>query len=123
MSDRVLHHSIVLPVKPFVGKAIDGIKIPGNTIKVVIQKFVHYKDGSICDIGGPFIDVIEKCFNDFLRAQDAFDVGLRFGKKSKQPCLAPGGSCKIQFMENGKFLFRVKDGNIAECGFISLHSK
>jgi len=113
MPDRVLHHPIVLPVKPFVGKAIDGIKILGNTIKIVIQKFVHYKDGSIRDIGGPIIDVIEKCSNDLLRAKDAFDVGLRFGTKSKQPCPSTGGSCKIQFIENGKLLFWMKDRNIA----------
>ena len=113
MPDRVLHHPIVLPVKPFVGKAIDGIKIRGNTIKVVIQKFVHYKDGSIRDIGGPFIDVIQECSNDLLSAKDAFDVRLRFGKKSKQPCLATGGSRKIQFMENGKLLFWMKDRNVA----------
>ena len=113
MPDRVLHHPKVLPVKPFVGKAVDGIKIFGNTIKVVIQKFVHYKDGSIRDIGGPFIDVKEKCSNDLLRAKDAFDVGLRFGKKSKQPCPSTGGSCKIQFIENGKLLFWMKDRNIA----------
>jgi hypothetical protein len=47
---------------------------------------------------------------------------MRLGKKSQQPCSTTSSSGKIQFMKNGKFLFRVKDGNIAECGFISLHS-
>jgi hypothetical protein len=45
------------------------------------------------------------------------------GKKIAATMPATRSSCKIQFMENGKFLFRVKDRNIAECGFIDVHSE
>jgi hypothetical protein len=67
--------------------------------------------------------MIEKCFNNLLRSKDTFDISMRLGEESQQPYLTARSSCKIQFMENGKFLFRMKDRNIAECGFVSLHSE
>ena len=110
-------------MKPFVRKSIDGIKVLGNLVKVIIQKFIHHKDGSVRDIGWPFVDMIEKRFNNFLCSNDPFYIRMRFGKKSEQPGSTTSRSGKIQFMENGEFLFRVKDRNIAECGFIDVHSE
>src|SRR5688572_12458588 len=46
---------------------------------------------------------------------------MRFRKKSFQPILAIYGSCKIQFMKNGKFFFRVKDRDVVVCGGIKMH--
>ena len=122
MPDGIFHHAIILAVKPFVSTTIDWINIFGNRIKVIIQKFIHHKYGPVRDIRGPFVNMIEKCFNNFLCSNNPFNIRMWLGKKSQQPRLSTRGSGEIQFMENGKFLFRVKDGNVAECGLISLHS-
>jgi hypothetical protein len=65
--------------------------------------------------------MMKERFENFLCSKYPFHIRMRLGKKSQQPCPATRSPCKIQFMKNGKFLFRVKDRNIAECGFIDVH--
>ena len=122
MPDGIFHHAIIFAMKPFVCETIDRINVFRNRIKIIIQKFIHHKDGPVRDIGWPFVNMIEECFDNFLCSKYPFYIRMWLGKKSQQPCSATRSSCKIQFMENGKFLFRVKDRNIAECGFIDVHA-
>ena len=121
MPDGIFDHAVIFPVKPFVSTGINRIKVLRNSIKVIVQKFIHHKDGSVRDIGWPFVDMIEKRFNNFLCSNDPFYIRMRFGKKSEQPGSTTSRSGKIQFMENGEFLFRVKDRNIAQCSPVNVH--
>ena len=121
MLDRIFYHGIVCAMQQFIGKTVESIWIFGNGIKVVIQKFVHHDDGAIGDLGRPVVNMFNQCFDNILRADDSFQIVMRFGKKTAQPFLAANGSGKIQFVKNRKFFFLVKNGNIVEGGFIYLH--
>ena len=63
---------------------------------------------------GPVINMLHQCTDHLLRADDLFQVLVRLRKKLAQPFFAATGTGKIEFMKNGKFLFRVEDGNVIE---------
>ena len=110
-------------MKPFVGETVDRVRFVRNRIYVIVKKFIHHQDCSVGDVRRPFVDMIQKSPNDLLRAEYSFDILVRFRKKTMEPLFATDGTGKIEFVKNREFLFRVKDRNVFECGFVDVHNE
>ena len=110
-------------MKPFVANIAQAALRIRNRVEIIFEKFFDHQDRPVADLVGPVVEMFQQGLNDLLSTKNMFEIAVRFRKKSFQPLLAADCSCEIQFVKNRKFFFGVKDGNIAECGFVNLHNE
>ncbi len=101
-------------MKYFIGEAAECVWVLRHGINRIIKKAFHHYNGAIGYFIGPFVNMIDKCSKNALGAKNFFYIVVRFGKEFAQPVFTADGTRKIEFMENGKFFFLVKDRYVAE---------